>query len=55
MLTLANVKEGQAAEIYFDMDDSGLYYIKQDNDWIILDEQQLSALSRALLDQLARL
>jgi uncharacterized beta-barrel protein YwiB (DUF1934 family) len=55
MMTIATIKKAETSEIDFDMDDSGHYYLKQDDDWIALNEQQLSALSRAILDQLGRL
>ena len=56
MMTIATIKKGKDAnEIFFDMDDSGHFYVKQDEDCVVLDARQLSALSQALLAQLERL
>jgi len=56
MMTIATIKSRpDASEIYFDMDDSGCFYLKQDGDWIVLDAKAVSELSQALLAQLERM
>jgi hypothetical protein len=56
MMTIAEINGPASLEpIYFDMDDSGHWFLKQGDEWVVMDAGMLAKVCMALEKQLERM